>query len=373
MYCSRCGKRVLDEMLFCPFCGSPIVIPEQDEAPVKPEPEPLDEVIDEAPEPVVEAIPVPVEEPVETVADVEDTVFQWNAPEPEPEPEPEPVPEPEPEPEPEPRPRPEKRFWREFTREVAETPESKPESDYEPEPKPEPAPEPTPEPAPPPETPKPETPEAPLDMFLERGGDDADDFDAFEAAQERYRSRARAFQPQNRVRFRLDDDLDDDPEGIDEDEESFVARHIRGIVGLALFVVLAALLTLYALSDAGQNALARLDVTLPIKAEIYGRLGYESYQAEDYARSGAYYERALSREPGSYNYASSAAMAYINDDNIEKAAELLSKCIEINPSAVEPYIYLLNLYPDARERPIAVARLLEQGYLTTGDERLKTQ
>ena len=30
MYCSRCGKKVLDNMLYCPFCGAEIIIPEQD-------------------------------------------------------------------------------------------------------------------------------------------------------------------------------------------------------------------------------------------------------------------------------------------------------------------------------------------------------
>ena len=33
MYCSHCGKKVTDTMLFCPFCGDPIVIPDQDDAP----------------------------------------------------------------------------------------------------------------------------------------------------------------------------------------------------------------------------------------------------------------------------------------------------------------------------------------------------
>ena len=31
MYCGQCGKKVMENMLYCPFCGSPIVIPEQDE------------------------------------------------------------------------------------------------------------------------------------------------------------------------------------------------------------------------------------------------------------------------------------------------------------------------------------------------------
>ena len=30
MYCSRCGKKVLDSMLYCPFCGAEIIIPEQE-------------------------------------------------------------------------------------------------------------------------------------------------------------------------------------------------------------------------------------------------------------------------------------------------------------------------------------------------------
>ena len=36
MYCSHCGKKVGEDMLFCPFCGKPIVIPEQDDAPETP-------------------------------------------------------------------------------------------------------------------------------------------------------------------------------------------------------------------------------------------------------------------------------------------------------------------------------------------------
>ena len=30
MYCGQCGKKVMENMLFCPFCGAPIVIPDQD-------------------------------------------------------------------------------------------------------------------------------------------------------------------------------------------------------------------------------------------------------------------------------------------------------------------------------------------------------
>ena len=56
MYCSHCGKKVGDAMLFCPFCGEPIVIPEQDE-PTEAAP-----VTVEAP---AKAVPVTKEEPAE--------------------------------------------------------------------------------------------------------------------------------------------------------------------------------------------------------------------------------------------------------------------------------------------------------------------
>ena len=41
MYCSRCGKKVLDSMLYCPFCGAEIIIPEQEPYDGAAEPEPV--------------------------------------------------------------------------------------------------------------------------------------------------------------------------------------------------------------------------------------------------------------------------------------------------------------------------------------------
>ena len=105
---------------------------------------------------------------------------------------------------------------------------------------------------------------------------------------------------------------------------------------------------------------------------MYGKLGYESYQSGDYARAGALYERALARKPDSYDYASSAAMAYVALGEKDKAAAMLKKCAELKPNAVEPYVYLLNLYPDVAGRPWEVAQLLQQGYERTGDARLRT-
>lgn len=199
-------------------------------------------------------------------------------------------------------------------------------------------------------------------MFLDE--EDEDEFDAFEAAQSRGGKSRRDLDDDD-----LDDDFDDDD---DDDREGFLARHVRGIVGLVLFLVLLAVLAAYGLSEPGQKSLAKLNVTLPLKAEVYGKLGKESYQAGDYAQAGAYYERALAREPASYGYASSAAMAYVNLNDTAKATAMLKKCVELNPDAVEPYVYLLNLYPDAKTRPWEITQLLEQGYQKTGDVRLNT-
>ena len=154
----------------------------------------------------------------------------------------------------------------------------------------------------------------------------------------------------------------------DADEGSFFMRHIRGIVGLALFAILILMFVIYAFSKAGQQSLARIN--LAWSTEAYTQLGYEYYQAENYTQAGLYYERALQREPNNYNFASSAAMAYVNAKNTDKAAAMLKRCAEINPTLLEPYIYLLNLYPDAAQRPWDITQLLQKGYEYTGDSRL---
>ena len=206
-------------------------------------------------------------------------------------------------------------------------------------------------------------------MFLEDGEDDDDEdaFDAFEAAQKRRSQHRRG----DILDDDDDDDFDDDEDDDDDAHESFLVRHVRSIVTIVLLLMLVAGLAVFALSDSGQRTLARLNVTLPLKSEVYGRLGYESYQAGDFAQAGARYERALARDPGSYDYASSAAMAYVALNETDKAAAMLKRCVELKPTAVEPYIYLLNLYPDVTARPWEIAQLLQQGYEQTGDARLK--
>ena len=154
----------------------------------------------------------------------------------------------------------------------------------------------------------------------------------------------------------------------EDDEGSFFMRHLRGIVGLALFAILLLMFVIYAFSKPGQLSLARINAAW--SKDAYSTLGFEYYQAGNYSQAGLYYERALQRDPTSYSFASSAAMAYLEAGDNERATAMLKRCAEIDPAKLEPYAYLLKLYPDAASRPWDITQLLQQGYQRTGDTRL---
>lgn len=160
-----------------------------------------------------------------------------------------------------------------------------------------------------------------------------------------------------------------DGENLEEERLSFFFRHLRSMVGLILLAVLACIIGIYAMSGAGQSNLAKLN--LAWRPEAYSHLGKESYNVGRFQQAGAYYEQALKRDPANYSYASSAAKCYLDGKNSEKAAEMLKKCIALMPTAEDPYVYLLGLYPDPVERPLEVTQLLQQGYQMTGSERLR--
>ena len=156
---------------------------------------------------------------------------------------------------------------------------------------------------------------------------------------------------------------------VEEERPGFFIRHLRSMVGLILLAVLAFIIGVYAVSEQGQTNLAKLN--LAWRPEVYSQLGKESYNVGRFQQAGAYYEQALRREPDNYSYASSAAKCYLDGKDRDRATEMLKKCIELMPTAEDPYIYLLGLYPDPVERPLEITQLLEQGYQMTGSERLK--
>ena len=375
MFCSQCGKRVGDAMLFCPFCGQPIVIPEQEEQNASPEPEPADnarkpdeaaqESVPEANDAPRDGEGIPEESTLSGSAEDEllawsrereDAIDEWSR---HAEPEEAFVPlklddgeEQQPD-------------WREQLeqKKQAAAPEKKP-----------------------PEMRRGE--EDPVHLNGAAPKLELDVKGARKAGEKKVsRKHANTLVPPKTMNPNdifmdgnaPEEDYDDYEGGDyqeygggfvyeDEGESSFFMRHLRGIVGLALFAILVLLFVIFAFSKAGQQSLAK--VNLAWSTEAYSQLGYQSYQAGLYGDAGMYYERALQRSPNDYSFASSAAMAYYEANQTEKAAEMLKRCAEINPTLLEPYIYLLKLYPDAAQRPWDITQLLQQGYQQTGDQRL---
>ena len=370
MYCGQCGKKVMENMLFCPFCGSPIVIPDQDEAQV------------EVPRQEAERPAAPAE-PVKIVLPVKSKPVEKAKPA-----EAEPAGE--------------------------EPPVSLFDRFAQPEKK---------------EKPRKETPQkefVPLSFDFEtqlRETDAAIEAEAVEKAGEEQeaeqtvedifsvkpefrdapRSReprrdagsrrrnantyvpVRDVDPDNMFMDELDGDGEDD---YDLDEEpvrrgsyrdefefeepehgSFFQRHIRGIVGLILMLILAIICTVWLFSPKGQLTLAR--VNLAWKAQPYADLGYDAYQMDSDLLAAKYYEKAFARDNTNYEYAHSAMVAYYEAEKIEEAAAMLKHCVEMAPDNPEPYQEMLILYPDAASRPWEITELIRLGYQRTGHEALK--
>ena len=163
-------------------------------------------------------------------------------------------------------------------------------------------------------------------------------------------------------------DDEDDYEYEDRVEGSFFRRHIRGIVGLLLLLMLAAICLIWASTTKGQTVLAKMN--LAWDAEVYAELGYEAYQNNSDLQAARYYEKAYSRDAGNYTYAHSAMVAYYEADQLENATSMLKICVELQPNNPEPYAEFLILYPDPMSRPWEITEKIRDGYQRTGDERL---
>ena len=375
MYCSHCGKKVGDAMLFCPFCGEPIVIPEQDE-PTEAAPVPV-----EAP---AKAVPVTKEEPAEPAPlsepesetkgesasdDATRELLDWT--------------------------RERKHHADVWAREEAEAfqpleleQDDEPSDDWKEEisRKKEAAVQEKKPPEMQRSDPDPVRLEgkAPRLESEVKGAKPAGGESSGKAARKHANTLVppKTMDPDDIFMDGRGMDYDDDQDPYDddgddaftedfayeEDDGGFFMRHLRGIVGLALFVILLLLFVIYAFSKAGQVSLARAN--LAWSTEAYVTLGNQSYQSGEIAYAAQCYERALQRDPDNYSYASSAAMAYFEAGDTDKTASMLKKCLEIDPAQLDPYIYLLNMYPEAASRPWDVTQLLQQGYKNTGDSRL---
>lgn len=346
MFCSQCGKRVIENMLFCPFCGSPIVIPEQDEAPAQRASSERQDVheSESAAEPKEKFVPLNLQ-------------MDW----------------------------PEEPESEEAEEEAEEFVPLNMETDEAEEPA-------TPEPQ------AAEKKDAAGDMSGEisellsrqlreepvKLGGHVPDLTHVRAPKPEHRGERRpanTFAPQkafNSADIFLDGGYEDEEEDDEEDytyEEpehgGFWIRHIRGVVALSLLLIVLAIVFGWAMSGTGQQALARAN--LAWNPSVYEKMGFDAYEAGNYSLSAEYYARALARDDDNYSYAKSAAIAYYLAQDTQNAVEMAKKAISIRPEEAETYQLLLRIYPDAQSRPWEITSLLQQGYRLTGDASLKTE
>lgn len=373
MYCGQCGKKIVEGMLFCPFCGSRVVIPEQDDqepmahsepenAPVSPAPVPLQaqqhkpvslfENVDAPAEAVQAEYPqVPQQEPEEEIQEeVQEDFVPLNLEAPQgvedsredmevthPGVVPQFVPPKE---------------ESEVQRQSYDVPERTATVSARPIQRS------APRQIKRPDAPRKQTfipvKEVDLDnMFMDDLSDgdpyDEDDYDVDEAPV--------------RSRYYEEDYSFEEPE-----HGGFFQRHIRGIVALILLAILGIVFGVWIFSDNGQRVLA--SANLAWNAQSYADLGYEAYQQNNDLQAARYYERALERDGSNYEYAHSAMVAYYEANQIESAAAMLKKCIEMDPDNPEPYHEMLILYPDAANRPWEIQELIRLGFQRTGDQSL---
>lgn len=374
MYCGQCGKKVMENMLFCPFCGSPIVIPDQDEIQVE---KPVQEEV----RPAAPAEPVKVVEEVKAEEPVQASESEIPA-------------EPE---KPEREERPVSLFER-YQPEEKQVPQKEfvPLSfDFE--------------------TQLRETEAAVEEPVEEEAETEAESFEDLFNVQPEFRDEPRSRERRsNRENKRMDGgsrrnmntyvpvrDVDPDNmfmdevdvDGYDEDDYdmddepvrrtryrdefeyeepeygSFFQRHIRGIVGLILMLILAIIFAVWMFSPKGQLTLAR--VNLAWTAQPYATLGHDAYDMDSDLLAAKYFEKAYARDNTNYEYAHSAMVAYYEAEEIESAAAMLKKCVEMAPDNPEPYQEMLILYPNAEDRPWEITELIRLGYQRTGHEALK--
>ena len=179
----------------------------------------------------------------------------------------------------------------------------------------------------------------------------------------------------------FDSDYDDGPDdsygrpGRYEDEEpsGFFIRHIRGIVGGGLTLMLVLILLLWGYSAGGQKVLARMDLAWQDSA--YARIAKTEFDLKRYYDAARYYEKAFSKCPENerkyrHNYALSAAICYDNYGDMANARKWYMKSIDIDSGKLEGYVGLRGTFSDATSIPPDARTYIQKGYTLTHDERL---
>lgn len=154
----------------------------------------------------------------------------------------------------------------------------------------------------------------------------------------------------------------------DEPPQSFVIRHMRGIVTLILLALTAIIMLIWVNTENAQLMLARSGIAW--KSEPYIQLANNAYAAGDLSSAGYYYTEALNRDESNYNCAIMAANSYIEGGYTSNALNALRKCIELKPDDPELYVRLMELQGGYDMMDASDQSRINTGYEITGDSRL---
>lgn len=148
------------------------------------------------------------------------------------------------------------------------------------------------------------------------------------------------------------------------DRESFLERHLRSLIAMALLAVTVIVFCVWSTSTAsGKRTFAQLGIG---GASGYILLGDDCMESGNYARAVEHYYRAL-KQHTSYESAAKLARAYRMTGDTEREASVLLLCADRFETEREPYERLKELYPDLTRRPETVQNALNRGAHVLGD------
>lgn len=146
--------------------------------------------------------------------------------------------------------------------------------------------------------------------------------------------------------------------------ETFLERHLRSIIAMALLVVTVVMICVWSTSTvSGKRTFAQLGIG---SASGYILLGDDCMEAGNYARAVEHYYLALSRHT-TYESAIRLARAYRMTGDTEREASVLLLCADQFETEREPYERLRALYPTLTQRPESVQNALNRGAHVLGD------
>lgn len=343
MYCSRCGKRITEDMLYCPFCGSPVVIPEQPEEngprsePVRPANERRPVTEREEPAAEREARPSPrVQEP-EPPEDIPEEEAPEDIPEAEAPPEDIPF---------------EPLDFEETLRQARESEERRPKREEEER-----------------------RPVQPEDVSLRGHAPDLSNVQSPQRGRDGRKKNTyaprRQFNPNDIFMEGSEREEEEDEEEYyyeEEEPEGFFTRHIRGFIAFIMLIILLVCMGVWLFSGPGQRFLARAD--LAWYAAPYAQEAEAAFSRQEYVQSAIYFEKAFGKDPTRAEYAVSSAVAYVWAQNNVAAERMARRAIAVDPLQTEAYKVLLHIYPDPATRPADVTSLIREGYARTHDAEL---